>query len=359
MNDNGIHYKWLDDDSTKMMINTTSWDDSDKRDGNRFDTAEYKEIDSQEDRDNILKLVNKVKNDKEKDVIGFEDGHFTINGKEMTDKQLDSFVKILNGQIGGTTKLINPNAWGKKEDEYWNSYKISIAGSKVGDAINFNLPPVVTCHKKVLPCAKLCYAVKAYGAKPAVRGATDCNFALLKRDKGFELFKKSMIYALNTPRKDGGKKFDLCRIHVSGDFYSEEYFKAICEVARSCGHVRFWMYTKQYEMLSAVGKSAIPENLCVIVSCWGDYNPINYLRKEGEKVGPYAHLAKDFPLAYLDDGSEEFKKFNDEMQEFLGKPKDVQYCPCTTAEQIVTRCEDCKICFDKSLANNNLVFKLH
>lgn len=361
VNADGIHYKWENpDESSKMMVNTTSWDDSDVRDETRFDKAEYRPLETSQDFEKVLDKLNKKKSENKnpKDKIGYENGHFTKNGTEMNRTELDKFVKTLNGQVGGETALLNPKAWGKKKVPYWESYKISIAGSKVGDAINFNLPPVQTCHKKVLPCAKLCYAVKAYAAYPAVRGAEDCNFALLKKDKNFELFKKSMIYALNTPKK-GGKRFNLCRIHVSGDFYSKEYLMAICDIAKECKHVNFWLYTKQYEILSEVGKSAIPDNLCVIVSCWGDYNPIAYERKEGEKVGPYAQLAKDFPLAYLDDGSEEFKKFNDEMQEYLGKPKDVQYCPCTTAEQIVTRCESCKICFDKSLANNNLVFKLH
>lgn len=353
VNDLGKHYKYKGDSAT-LQVNASEYVDDGTTGNDKFDRLEYKDIDGK-DIELILSKVNKSKENKRaKDVIGYENGHFTQNGKEMTQKQFDYFVKILNGQIGGTTKLINPKAWGKKEEDYWKSYKISIAGSKVGNAINFNLPPVETCHKGDLPCAKLCYAVKAYAAKPAVRGATKCNFELLKRDKNFELFKKSIIYALSTPlRGNKGKKFTLCRIHVSGDFYSTDYLKAICDVARECSWVKFWMYTKQYEMLSEVGKSYIPDNLCVIVSCWGKYNPFDY------QEGKYKELAKDFPLAYLDDGSEEFKAITEKTQELLGKPKDVQYCPCTVADQIITRCETCEICFNKLKANENLVFKLH
>lgn len=352
VNDRGLHFKWVPN-SSKLMVNTTKWDDSDKRDEGRFDKVDYEEIKTDELKNDILSQINKKKQQKSKDVIGFENGHFTKNGEIMSEKDFKSFVQVLNSGVGDTTKLLNPKAWGKTETPYWETYKISVAGSKVGDAVNFNLPPVKTCHKKVLPCAKLCYAVKSYGAYKGVAAAEDCNFELLKRDKGFELFKKSMIYALTTPRKGGGGKFSLCRFHVSGDFFSAEYLKAICEVAKACPDVKCWLYTKQYEILSEVGKSSIPDNLCVIVSCWGDYNPFDY------ENGKYEQLAHDFPLAYLDDETEEFTKFNQKIQEKLGKPKDIQYCPCTKAEEIITRCEDCKICFDKTLAKNNLVFHLH
>ena len=335
------------------MVNTEKWDDSDKRDEKRFDTVDYKEVKDDDLKNFILSQINKVKETKKKDKIGFENGHFTKNGEIMSEKDLKRFVQVLNANIGDTTKLLNPKAWGKKESPYWETYKISVAGSKVGDAVNFNLPPITTCHEKI-PCYKLCYAVKARGAYPGVAAAQDCNFELLKRDKGFELFKKSMIYALTTPKKGGGGKFSLCRFHVSGDFFSAEYLKAICDVAKAVyPDVKCWLYTKQYEILSEVGKGAIPDNLCVIVSCWGDYNPFDY------KNGKYEQLAHDFPLAYLDDETEEFTKFNQKIQEKLGKPKDIQYCPCTKAEEIITRCEDCKICFDKTLAENNLVFHLH
>ena len=112
------------------------------------------------------------------------------------------------------------------------------------------------------------------------------------------------------------------------------------------------MYTKQYGILQGFG-GKIPSNLCVIVSCWGKYNPFDL---EG---GRYSDLARKYPLAYLDDGSEESKRLNQAIQEKLGKPKDVQVCPCTDAEEIITRCQDCKICFDRSLAERNLVFRKH
>lgn len=273
----------------------------------------------------------------------------------MTDKQFRSFVKLLNGQVGDTTNLLNPKAWGKRRDDYWKSYKISIAGSKVGKAINFNLPPGPngSCRSEDLPCSKECYAMKAYAMYPAVRAACECNFKLLQRDAGFNLFKKSMVYALTAQtRGNKGNRFELCRIHVSGDFYSADYMRAIFDIARACSHIKFWAYTKQYEILSEVGIGSIPKNFCMIVSCWGKFNPFLY------KGGKYAHLA-DLPLAYLSDGSAEYEQITQDTQKRLGKELEVQVCPCTKADQIITRCETCRICFDKLKATENLIFKEH
>ena len=359
VNSDGKHYRFRDEKSGILLVNTTSWiKDGEKenvRDKDRFDNAQYKEITSKDEQEQILSLVNPTSNttkSKHKKQLNYTKGRFTLDGKNMTPTELKQLVNSLNGNVGGDTKLLNPKGWGKSTDAYWNCYKISIAGSKIGDAVNFNLPPIVSCNKGV-PCIKEgCYAIKAYALYPSARAAMDCNYSLLKMDSGYELFKKSMILALNTPKKDGGKKFSLCRIHVNGDFFAIDYLDAICQVAKECSHVKFWMYTKQYELLSEF-KQTIPSNLCIIVSCWGKFNPFDY------KNGKYSDLAKKFPLAYLDDASKESKLLNERIQKLLGKPKDIQVCPCTDAEEIITKCEKCQICFDKSLANNNLVFKKH
>lgn len=451
VNDEKTHYKFMDkssSDNGKMLINTSYWvpdgEEENIRDNRRFDKAKYKDVESEEEKQKVLEIVNAAAlkklekgtdstGKKLKKELGYSNGRFTLDGEEMTTDELNKLVIAINGNVGGDTKLINAKGWGKKTEKYWESYKISVAGSKVGDAINFNLPPGETCHNDVPCLTEGCYAIKAYAVYPAARSAMDCNYALLKRDNGFKLFKKSMLLALSTPKreKDGkeGKKFDLCRIHVNGDFYSTDYLGALAYIAQKSKHVKFWMYTKQYELLaeylnlskkdeeSILNKSKelktlynkikelkntinsisdvnkkdelykqynelslnysnvyadyidnmenesgvsmkyppLPSNLCIIVSCWGKFNPFDYAN------GKYSDLVSYFPLAYLDDGSEESMKLNIRIQEKLGKPKDIQECPCTSNEEIITRCEECGICFNKKedLREKNLVFRKH
>lgn len=307
----------------------------------------------------------------------------------------------MNGGFGGETELLNPKAWKRAWKRntlpYWYSYKISVAGSKIGDAVNFNLPPVKTCANGV-PCTREgCYAIKAYSAYPSAKAAMECNLALLRQDSGFEFLIESMKRALRTRRKDGERKFSLCRFHVNGDLGIKEgdtasgvaYLGAICEIARTCTHVRFWMYTKQYEILSKY-KGSIPPNLCIIVSCWGEFNPFQVTKdqfktgdlksgldgsgknvaenEEGEipelEMPPvdetYAELADRFPLAYLDDGSKIGEMINMKIQKKVGlNDKPPKICPCTDYTEIITRCETCKLCWDGSLKGTNLAFRKH
>jgi hypothetical protein len=242
-----------------------------------------------------------------------------------------------------------------------------------------------------------CYAIKAYSAYPAAKAAMNCNLALLRKDAGYELFKESMIKALTIPTKakirtDKGHKFTMCRFHVNGDLgvrgndvsSGTAYLGAICEIAEKCPDVRFWMYTKQYEILGEY-KGSIPPNLCIIVSCWGKFNPFQVSKEQfkagklesglDEKVSEakdesvglemvpddrnFAFLADRFPLAYLDDGSEIGEMINMKIQERMGIDSEPKVCPCTDYQEIVTRCETCKLCWDGSLKGTNLAFRKH
>ena len=100
-----------------------------------------------------------------------------------------------------------------------------------------------------------------------------------------------------------GQTMKYFRFFISGDVFSKELMNSICNIAkRNSNRVNFWMYTKQYALISQfIGK--IPSNLTVLISCWGDFCPSIY---EG---GKYAELEKHFPLAYLDDGTENTKKY--------------------------------------------------
>lgn len=160
----GKHFTFVNDKPV-LKVNATRFVDDGSVGDAKYKKLRYRNV-RRDDIDLALRNLDsgeKKPGGKPRDVYGYEDGRFTVNGKDMTQRQFDEFVRVLNGGVGKMYKLLNPKAWGKKEEEYWSSYKISEAGSKVGAALNFNLPPIETCHVGWLPCKRKCYAVKAYG----------------------------------------------------------------------------------------------------------------------------------------------------------------------------------------------------
>ena len=135
------------------------------------------------------------------------------------------------------------------------------------------------------------------------------------------------------------------RFFVSGDVFSKELMNSICNIAKRNTGVNFWMYTKQYALISQfIGKT--PSNLTVLISCWGDFCPSIY------ENGKYAELEKHFPLAYLDDGTENTKKY-------MNVKKEKIICPCTDDDEVIAHCDTCKKCFEVGNLKGNIVFKKH
>ena len=76
--------------------------------------------------------------------------------------------------------------------------------------------------------------------------------------------------------------YDLCRIHESGDFWSELYFQAWLEVARQNPNIKFYAYTKQLSYwLNA--QDCIPSNMFLTASVGGNLDPL---------LARYAHIFK-------------------------------------------------------------------
>ena len=354
-----VHYKWEFDENKEfkntLLVNTTRWDDSDKLDNNRFDSAEYKKVETQDEKDQLIKLLTKVVKNatskKKKNVIGYdyELNTFTSDGKPMTDDELKKFVMGLNGGIKDSD-----------DRKYWERFKISMKGSKVGDIANFSLPPVETCNKQS-PCIHDgCYAIKAYGMYPASRVAMDVNLALLRQGgKMFRRLRAQLKLALKNKFKKNvgaikeGEIIKYFRFHVSGDIFSPEYLKLMIQIANDNKHVGFWTYTKQYAILDKF-KDQIPDNLSIIVSCWGEFRP---------STQGYPELEEQFPLAYLDDGSEKMREYI-KTKDGKGEPF---VCPCTDYSESEVHCNKCLKCYEtksktkdgEGIMVRNLIFKKH
>jgi len=82
-----------------------------------------------------------------------------------------------------------------------------------------------------------CFAASAEALYPAVRKARWHNFELLREAKSLENMAALIDRSLH-------KNASIVRIHVAGDFFNEQYFRAWVHVAKQRPEVLFYAYTK-------------------------------------------------------------------------------------------------------------------
>lgn len=132
----------------------------------------------------------------------------------------------------------------------------------------WNIPAIKTCPYATDHCTNCCYAIKAERAYPSARANRHRNYIdSLNGD-----FTNRMIYTLETEinsKRDANKQI-IVRIHESGDFYNQEYYKSWVEIAnhfKDEKRVKFVAYTKSVKFLVGIEK---PENLIIRYSIWDD-----------------------------------------------------------------------------------------
>ena len=82
--------------------------------------------------------------------------------------------------------------------------------------------------------------------------------------------------------------YTMFRWNVDGDFFSLDYLKACCDVAKRNPKVKFMAFTKQYAIAEqALEMGIVPKNFNIVFSAWNEYKP-----DDVSKV----------PVAYYDDG---------------------------------------------------------
>ena len=82
-----------------------------------------------------------------------------------------------------------------------------------------------------------CFAASAEAIYPAVRQARWHNFELLREAKSLDNMAALIIASLP-------KKASIIRVHVSGDFFNEQYFRAWIKVSKERPDILFYAYTK-------------------------------------------------------------------------------------------------------------------
>ena len=194
---------------------------------------------------------------------------------------------------------------------------ISLGNSKIGKMFNFSLPPGKTCSAAACAtCYKQgCYACKSYRQYKNVRIAWDENYDICKNEPA-RAERAIMEYLAKH-----GHKANYFRVHVSGDFFSRDYFDMWIRIAKAFPAIKFLAFTKQF---GNIDPAALPANFAVRLSDW-----------PGVEIPE--KLAAVLPVAYLDDDTRPASTF-----------KGAYTCPGS--------CTICKHCFD---SKSNTVFHKH
>lgn len=159
--------------------------------------------------------------------------------------------------------------------------KFSAGNAKLGQHIaTFSLPAGHTCpgaHECMAKANRLtgkltdgkdtefrCFAASQEAMFSSVRGQRWDNFELLKGKTEQQMFETICESLPNAT---------LIRVHVSGDFFSSDYFAAWMRVARAFGHITFYAYTKSVSIwLAYAEQHEIPGNFKLTASYGGRHD---------------------------------------------------------------------------------------
>lgn len=168
-----------------------------------------------------------------------------------------------------------PKCYAKKDKLFFG-----FGNSKLNNSIaTFSIPAGYTCPfakdclSKANPltgkiidgkhCQFRCFAASQECTYPNVRNVRWKNFNILKEGKSVDKMAQIIQYSLPDTR--------LVRIHVSGDYYNENYFLAWLNVALNNPGITFYGYTKALPLIVKYRKY-IPFNFRLIASKGGTHD---------------------------------------------------------------------------------------
>ena len=186
---------------------------------------------------------------------------------------------------------------------------------------NFTLKNTICNEARCVNCSQYCYC-------------EDSRFYLNNISSRFnrlveylckpDLLKKKIIFQLTDA--------SVCRLHTEGDFFNVEYFRWWIDIVRACPHVKFYTYTKQFEIVQEglKGKRGLPKNFYLQVSLDKNYNTQDL---------PRDLLAmRRCNVYYVNDKTTECLKRLERLKEILGF--ETQKCK--------GKCSRCRNCYKSS-----------
>jgi Gene product 88 len=214
---------------------------------------------------------------------------------------------------------MNTNTKGQIIADYAQSLSFGRGNAKLGaEIVTFSLPAGYSCPGALACLARSdketgkitdgklarfrCFAASAEAAFPSVRQSRHANWEALKAAKSREAMAELILAWL--------PQSEVMRIHVSGDFFSEAYFGAWCDVARSRPATRFYAYTKSIPIVKKLA-GQIPDNLRLTASEGGKFDAQIGSFKRAKVVfsqdeADALNLSVDHDDSHAYDGSESF-----------------------------------------------------
>ena len=131
--------------------------------------------------------------------------------------------------------------------------------TKMGKVLNVSLPPCKSCDTG-LPCfAGGCYANKFYALRETCRAAWENNWTMVSANRG--------AYFDQIAKAVARRKAPVFRWHMAGDIPDGDYMRRMCALAAQHAKVKWMCFTKKYD-IAGLYRSAVPENLSVVLSAW-------------------------------------------------------------------------------------------
>jgi hypothetical protein len=114
---------------------------------------------------------------------------------------------------------------------------LTLGNGKLGQAIHsWSLPAKVTCPGSTSLCRRHCYAAQNRYRYPAVIERLRWNFEQSQKKD----------FVLRMVKEIRRKGCIIIRIHVSGDFYSQEYAQRWLAIMQQCSRPRYFFYTRSF-----------------------------------------------------------------------------------------------------------------
>lgn len=186
-----------------------------------------------------------------------------------------------------------------------------------------------TCGNYCKGCKNACYVKKSY-RYPSVK------YSHIKNTLAIRLHTKAAFNDLTAAIENSRVKPEIIRINQSGEIETAEIFRNWCEMARRFKNIKFWLYTKAYNLVTPeILAGNVPENMTILFSVWHEYGI-----KEYKKVSHLNNIK-----AFVYDDNFDYAAAGIEIQ---------TYCKAYTMQGGKMKlnhnltCDKCKKCFNRA-----------
>lgn len=206
---------------------------------------------------------------------------------------------------------------------------LAVRNGKLGSSIfHFDLPAITTCPGRSHVCERLCYATHGRFVTRAVkRRLVRCHRASLRPN-----------FAERVIREVKSRGVIVCRVHVSGDFYSADYARAWLAVLEACPKTRFYAYTRSWRV----------EGISPVLEAMAALENTRLWYSTDQETGEPESVPEGVRLAYLQHTPEAVPQ----KSELVFRPRGMRrqprvglplICPQETHKDV--NCGNCQLCW--------------